>query len=448
MEKRRLSSRELIFIGTMLFGLFFGAGNLIFPVFMGQEAGSHMWLAALGFIISGVGLPLLGVVAIGNSRSEGVFHLAKKVSPLYGYIFTMMLYLSVGPAFATPRLATISYEVGLSPFISKSDQPWALAGYTVIFFGIAWWLSRRPGKIMTYVGKILTPIFLLFLGVLLLMVLFKPLGHSGAARGAYVAQPLLTGFTSGYMTMDALAALAFGVVIVDAIKRLGVTQPGQIAKETMKSGVFAVGIMAVIYALLALLGRNALGAFPRADNGGVILANVAHAYFGPLGNLLLAGIVILACLKTGVGLITAFGDTFKELFPKLPYQGLILLASVLPMIVANVGLDQLLQISTPVLFFIYPLAITLIILGLGIPLWGESKWLFGTVTLFTVIPAILDGLKAMPAAWQGTTVQHLVSMGQVLPGFAEGLGWVVPAIVGFIVGFVLSRSVGSSHTSN
>lgn len=439
---KKLSRRNMLFIGMMLFGMFFGAGNLIFPAFLGQEAGTNYWPALIGFLISGVGLPLLGVAAIGITRTTGAFSLAEKVNRPYAYAFTILLYLCIGPLFALPRLATISYSVGLTPFIAKGHQSMGLLGYSVIFFVVAWLFARKPSKIMVYVGKILTPVFLVALAILLVIVIFKPMGSGQAAHGEYASVPLVAGFTAGYSTMDALAALAFGIIVINAIRDLGVMQPTQIARDTIKAGGFAMALMAIIYGLLALLGRNALGLFSRAENGGPILANVAHSYFGGFGNALLAIIVIVACLKTTIGLITAFGDAFKELFPGLPYQGLIAVATLLPLIFANVGLENILEISTPILYFIYPLAITLILLGLLSPFFGTSRWLFGTVTLFTIFPAFFDGLNAIPANLQYGWVLSVLKLGEWLPGFSIGLGWTVPALVGLILGLILAKTFG------
>ncbi|WP_225048045.1 branched-chain amino acid transport system II carrier protein [Lacticaseibacillus kribbianus] len=439
MGEARPTRRQLWVIGAMLFGLFFGAGNLIFPVFVGQEAGQSLPWAMGGFLLSGVGLPLLGVAAIGLTGSAGVFDLARRVGRPYAYFFTIALYLCIGPAFALPRLATISYEVGLARFVAPVQSPWALAGYSVLFFGAAWWAARRPTRIMDYVGRILTPAFLILLGVLLAAAVLRPLGPAAAASGAYRAQPVLAGFTDGYATMDALAALAFGIIVVDAIRGLGVTAPRAVAGATMRAGVLAAALMGVVYVLLAITGQTAVGAFGRAATGGPILANVAHAYFGDFGNALLAVIVVLACLKTAIGLITAFGDTFKTLFPRLPYPLLIGVATVVPLVAANVGLGRLLAVSTPALMTLYPLAIVLIGLALATPWLGESRWLFGTVTLATAVPALLDGLNALPAALHTGVVADLLALGAWLPGFAYGLGWCVPAAVGLVVGLVLSQ---------
>ncbi|MTV82753.1 branched-chain amino acid transport system II carrier protein [Secundilactobacillus folii] len=442
MSSQKLSLHNLIFIGMMLFGLFFGAGNLIFPVFVGQQAGTNYWPAMIGFLISGVGLPLLGVAAIGITKSEGVFQLAQRVSRPYAYVFTVLLYLCIGPLFALPRLASISFEVGLSPFVDSHQQTFGLLVYSILFFLLAWWFARKPSKIMVYVGKFLTPAFLILLAALLLMVLIKPMGHGASPVGEYATVPLATGFTAGYSTMDALAALAFGIIVVNAIRQLGVTSPTRIATDTIRAGSIAVALMAVIYGLLGLLGRNALGRFSRATNGGPVLANVAHAYFGSFGNILLALLVIVACLKTAIGLITAFGDTFKELFARASYPWLIIFASAAPLLFANIGLDRLLAFSTPLLYFIYPLAITLILMGLLTRFLGESRWLFVTVTVFTVIPAVLDGLNALPATLHHGWIVSLLHLGQFLPGFSVGLGWTVPALIGLLVGWILSFSAG------
>jgi LIVCS family branched-chain amino acid:cation transporter len=439
MQTQKLSTRNLIFIGMMLFGLFFGAGNLIFPVFVGQQAGHAFWPALFGFLISGVGLPLLGVMAIGITKVSGVFGLAQKVGRPYAYAFTILLYLCIGPLFALPRLASISFTVGLAPFVPAPQQGHGLLLYSLLFFGVAWFFARKPSKIMTYVGKVLTPTFLVLLGVLLIMVVLKPMGTGKAAVGVYATTPISAGFTAGYSTMDALAALAFGIIVVNALKNLGITRPTQIAVSTMRAGGLAVLLMAVIYGLLALLGRNATSQFAPAANGGPVLANVANAYFGRFGNVLLAVLVVIACLKTAIGLITAFGDTFKALFPKIPYAALIGLASAVPLIFANVGLERLLQISTPILYFIYPLAITLILLGLFSRFLGESRWLFGTVTVFTLLPALLDSLNVLPATLHHGWIAAVLRLGHWLPGFSMGLGWLIPACVGVVVGLLLAK---------
>jgi len=436
--KTRLSGRNLFFIGSMLFGLFFGAGNLIFPVFLGQQAGRNIWQAVFGLLITGIGLPLLGVIGIGLTRSAGVFELAANVSRPYATIFTVVLYLTLGPLFAMPRLATTAFQIGLVPFLTKSQQSFSLLAFSIGFFLITWLLARNPGKLMTYIGKWLTPIFLILLGALILVALIRPLGNFHvAAQGAYAINPSLAGFTEGYNTMDALASLAFGIVVVDAIRELGVTDPNQIATDTIKAGLISMSLMAVIYTLLAIIGTLSLGKFQAATNGGITLAQLANYYFGPFGNALLALIVIIACLKTAIGLTTAFGDTLHGMFPKLPYLALISFACLLPAILANVGLTQLINYSTPVLMFLYPLAIILILLAVLSPWLGKSRWLFVMTTVWTLIPAALAGIVALPqSVLQQPWGQWLQQLNNLLPLARLGLGWTLPALIGFIFGWL------------
>lgn len=434
---KALRSRDLIFVGTMLFGLFFGAGNLIFPVFLGQEAGTNFWPALIGFLVSGAGIPLLAVTAIGLTQSDGVFDMVSRINRPLAYLFTICLYLCIGPGFATPRLATISFSVGVSGFVDPAQQSLSLWLYSALFFGVAWFFARKPSKIMTYVGKFLTPAFLGGLSLLLIAVLVRPMGAGQAAHGSYAATPLATGFTAGYATMDALAALAFGLLVVDTLRDLGVTEPGQIAKDVIKAGSLAVALMGLLYGLLALLGRNALGPVARATNGGPILSAVAEHYFGRFGELLLAAIVILACLKTAVGLISAFADAFKEMFPRLPYQGLVAVATLVPFLFANVGLDTILTVSTPVLNFIYPIAIVLVLLCLMTPKIGFRKPLFLFVLALTAIPALGDALNALPASLHQGWVAAVLRAGAILPGFSMGLGWCLPALLAFAIGWFL-----------
>nr|WP_204120643.1 branched-chain amino acid transport system II carrier protein [Levilactobacillus sp. 244-2] len=446
--KTKLNWREMLFIGMMLFGLFFGAGNLIFPVFLGQQAGSHVGAAIVGLLLTGIGLPLLGVAGIGLTRSEGVFDLATKVNRPFAYTFTILLYLTVGPFFALPRLATTSFQIGLAPFVHPAQQGWALAIFSVLFFLVAWVLARNPGKLMVYIGKWLTPTFLVLLGLLMLAAFIKPMGgFHAAARGAYVASPLATGFTEGYNTLDALASLAFGIVVIDSIRQLGVTEPGQIARDVIKAGIICVVLMGIIYSLLALMGTMSLGQFAVAENGGITLAQIADYYFGTFGNLLLALIVIIACLKTAIGLISAFGDTLHGLFPRLSYVSLTIFAAALPCLFANVGLTKLISYSTPVLMFLYPLAIVLIILAVCSPILGTSRWLFGLGMLFTLIPAIFSAVAALPAAWQRADwAQGILALNNRLPLAAQGFSWAVPALIGCLLGWLMSRLL-DRHTN-
>ena len=246
---KKLTLRQLLAVASMLFGLFFGAGNLIFPASMGQLAGRNLWLAAAGFLVTGVGLPLLGVAALGISRAEGLLGLSSRVSRGYGLFFTCLLYLTIGPFFAIPRCATVSYTVGIQRMLPETGQTLALAVFSLVFFGAVLFFSLRPGEILTWVGKVLNPLFLAFLAVLVLRALTAPLGAVSAIEpsGSYAGAALSTGLLEGYNTMDALASLAFGIIVVNAIRGLGVEEPGQVARSTVLAGVFSSLLMAVAF---------------------------------------------------------------------------------------------------------------------------------------------------------------------------------------------------------
>ena len=431
--KNKLSFSNYLTIGSMLFGLFFGAGNLIFPVQMGQLAGSNTSLATLGFIITGVGLPFLGILAIGFSKSKGLFELASRVHPYFGYFFTVVLYLTIGPFFALPRTATVSFEVGFAPYLPAGGRTLALLGFSLVFFVIAWLFSLRPTKIMVWIGKVLNPLFLLFLAVLIFKAFTQPMGQiSGqAVQAAYANQPLITGALEGYNTMDVLASLAFGIIVVNSLKNLGVTKASDIAKDALKSGLVTLILMAVIYGSLAYIGATSLSQMPVAENGGLALNAIASYYFGPLGGALLAVIVSLACLKTAIGLITACSETFAELFPALSYRTYVHLFSILGGGIANFGLTSIIKLSIPVLMFLYPLAIMLVLLGLLSPLFRQRSLVYQTTIALTFILSLVEGIKASPLA-QLNVFQAIIKLyNQALPWANYNLGWFLPAILVF-----------------
>lgn len=438
--QQKLSLSSSILIGSMLFGMFFGAGNLIFPVHMGQEAGASVWLATAGFLITAIGLPFLGVVAIGISRSNGLFDLASRVHPTYAKLFTVLLYLTIGPAFALPRTATVSYQIGLAPYIGEAYQTMALAGFTLAFFVVALFFAMNPGKLMVYIGKVLNPLFLLFLAVLLVTALLAPMGSIAGApvSGDYVSHAFFKGFTEGYNTMDALAALAFGIVVVRAMRELGVTEPSAIAGGIVKSGIVTVILMVVIYGFLAYVGASGVTTLALSANGGIALAQTADYYFGSVGAVLLAVIVTLACLKTAVGLISACSETFADLFPaSMSYKPYAYVFTVVSFLIGNVGLTQIITLAIPILMLLYPLTITLILLTFLSPLFHHRRAVYAWTTGFAVLAAVGDALNTLPAVLAHTaTVQSILAAYGQLPFFDIGMGWVVPSIIGCIIGCI------------
>lgn len=441
---KKLTFRQLLVVASMLFGMFFGAGNLIFPASMGQLAGRNLWLASVGFLITGVGLPLLGVAALGISREEGLLELSNRVSKGYGLFFTCLLYLTIGPFFAIPRCATVSYTVGIQRMLPETGQNLALAVFSLVFFGAVLFFSLRPGEILTWIGKVLNPLFLCFLAVLILRALTAPLGSVADIEptGSYATAALSTGLLEGYNTMDALASLAFGIIVVNAIRSLGVEEPGQVAKSTVLAGLFSSLLMAAIYLMVTKVGAQSRGLFEASSNGGEALAQIAERYFGPTGALILAATVTIACLKTAVGLITSCGETFVKIFPHGPsYRVWAVTFCVVSFLIANLGLNAILDYSTPVLMFLYPLSIVLILLTLCGGFFGNDKTVLKWTIGCTAVASVFDLLRTLPGETQAFFhLEGVVELAQNwLPLCKQGFGWVLPAFVGLVIGLMLRR---------
>ena len=440
--KKKLSFKEYVYVASMLFGLFFGAGNLIFPIHMGQMAGANVWVSVLGFLVTGVGLPLLGVAALGISRSTGLFDLSSKAGKPYGLFFTCLLYLTIGPFFAIPRCATTSFTVGLEQILPNNGRERLyLFLFTLAFFAAALIFSLFPGKILTVVGKILNPCFLLFLGVLVAVSLISPSAAvtDVAPQGDYVSKPFFTGFLDGYNTMDALAGLAFGIIVVRVISGLGVKEPGAIASNTVRSGIFSCLLMTLIYVAVAVVGAQSRGIFETSENGGIAFAQIAQHYLGYAGLFVLAATVTLACLKTSVGLITSCAETFSGIFKKGPsYRVWAIIFSAVSFLFANLGLNSIITYSLPVLMFLYPLAIVLILLALFGKFFGHDRRVYAWTIGFTLLPAVYDGfmtLNANVTIIDSTVIREITS--KYLPFSDLGLGWLCPAAVGFAIGLTM-----------
>ena len=442
---KKLTIKEYLLLGSMLFGMFFGAGNLIFPVYMGQLSGANSIPAIIGFCMTGVGLPLLGIAAIGISKSEGLFDASKKVSTGFSYFFTVILYLSIGPLFAIPRTATVSFTTGITPFISSDQTQLGLFIYTLIFFALVLLFALRPSKIMTWIGKYINSIFLVLLFCLLVLAFIKPIGAFTSVQpvNSYVSQPFFTGLLEGYNTMDALASLAFAIVLINAIKEFKIKDAKEIAKITLKSGIIAVLLMAIIYFGLTILGAQSVLLQGTSENGGVALAILAKHYYGSIGNVLLAGIMIFACLKTAIGLVTSCAETFVEVFPKsLSYRVYAIGFTLISFLLSNFGLDRILKYSLPALLFLYPITIVFILLLLVGSFVGENKIIYQSMIIATIIAAFIDTFsKPSYTFMHSAFTDGLVNLYQKSPMYEIGFAWVIFSVIGLIIGFILSKII-------
>ncbi|WP_458525502.1 branched-chain amino acid transport system II carrier protein [Onishia taeanensis] len=431
--KTRLSGFEVLALGFMTFALFLGAGNIIFPPQVGQGAGMAFWPAALGFLATGVGLPLLGIVAVAVVGG-GLDRLTSPLPKVAAVLFGLGIYLSIGPLFALPRTGTVAFEMGMRPFVDIGPGA-GLALHSVLFFGLATVLALTPGRLVDVIGKWITPLLIFLLMVIAAATLLFPQGPLGPVSEAWGDAPFAQGFENGYLTMDTLASLVFGILIVSAIRERGIKDRRTLMRYTLLTGVIAATCLAAVYLPLAYMGATSHEVASGADNGALIPLYV-QALFGPTGPVLLAVIITLACLTTAVGLLTACGEYFHRLFPRLPYRLMVIIMGAFSALVANQGLDSLIQVSVPVLVALYPPAIALIALSMLRRRLADAPRVFSWTLGLTFAASLLDGLAASGLE----VLVEPASAAQALLPFGEtSFGWALPAAVGLLLGLALSR---------
>lgn len=450
--KQKLSKQNLLLVGFTLFSMFFGAGNLIFPPFLGAQAGVMTWKAMSGFLLSAVGLPVLGVAAV--ALSGGIGKLAGRVHPAFAFLFTLLIYLSIGPCLAIPRTSSTSFEMTVFPVLKQlgvsfnstvrgtgfTVQTMAQFGYSVVFFTAAMAVAFRPDKLTDRLGKILCPTLLVLISVIFIGCLVWPMGHYGDPAAAYKSGPAVAGFLEGYQTMDTIAALNFGIIIAINIQAKGVDQEGAVVRETIKAGIIAGILLALIYAALAHIGAPAGAAAGGMDNGARILTYVAGNLFGNAGMMILGLIFLIACFNTCVGLLSCCSQYFNSIIPVIGYRAWVFLFALISLIISSAGLNKILAVSVPVLNAIYPIAIVLIVLAFLGPLTNRWPAMYPASILFTgavsVVYALEQSKFVIPFLTQATTF---------LPGYGAGLGWIVPAFAGMAAGIIYSSVTGEQE---
>ena len=443
MTTKKLTLRQKILVAGTLFGMFFGAGNLIFPVHLGQMAGQNALPAIIGFIITAVGIPILGVAAIGVTHSDGLQTLSGKVGKGYGIFFTCLLYLTIGPLFAIPRCATVSFTTGITPLLgADSPERLYLLLFSAVFFAFVLFFSLRPGKITVWIGKIINPLFLFFFAVLMLAALLAPGAAVSAVEpvDAYRSDAFFPALIEGYGTMDAIAGLAFGIVVIDVIRRMGVDNDDAIAEDVLSSGLLTGALMALIYVVSIVVGAQSRGLFELSENGGIALTQIAGHYLGGVGLFILAFTITFACLKTSIGLVTACAETFSKMTNgKISYRSWAILFTVFSFAVSNIGLSAIIEYSIPMLMLIYPPAIALILLAFLGKFFAHDRTVYIATMIGTWAAAIFDCMKTLPAPVQ--TALHLDTpiafAAAHLPLFDKNLGWLLPAVIGFAAGMAI-----------
>lgn len=438
-----LSPRQSIAVGITLFSMFFGAGNLILPPMLALQAGTSTVPAMIGFLVAGIGLPVLGIVAValvGTARE-----LADRVHPLFSSIFVAAIYLAIGPCLAIPRTSSTAFEMLVPLFPQGAPIGTIRLVFSIVFFAVAYALAMHPGALTKLLGRITGPALIILLVMVVGSSIVSPAGVAQAPQAPYDSAAPIQGFLTGYQTMDLLASLTFGLVIAENIKGLGVSDSHGLMREISRAGIVAGILMALVYCGLAQVGASFGSVMPNATNGAALLTASATLHFGIAGTLIIAAIYLLACLNVCIGLISCCGTYFAETFGaaapgaqtrmlgRIPYAGWAAAFAIFSCVVSNVGLDAILTFSVPLLSALYPVSIVFVIMGMAyracdrLPLtW---PWAIGATTVVSVATALRDAFFA------GTWLPF-----DALPLASLGFGWLLPALCGATVGAILSAT--------
>ena len=424
-----LRTRDMFAVGFMTFALFIGAGNIIFPPIIAQQAGQDVWWAALGFLVTGVSLPVITIMAL--SRMQGSMQiLSSPLGKTASMLLAIICYLSIGPLFAMPRTAAVSYEIGFSGYFGTGSQ--GLLIYSTLYFAFVALVAMYPNKLLDTVGYVLSPLKILALAVLGIAAVVVPAGEIPPAVGKFTETPFAEGFVNGYLTLDTLASLVFGSIIVQAIRSRGVTDEKLITKYAVISGIISGVCLTLVYLSLFKLGMNSHAISPNADNGAVILHAYVQYLFGDMGAIFLTAMIFLACLVTAIGLTCACSEYFSKI-TKIPYKVFVFILVGFSLVISNLGLTKLLAVTGPVLYAIYPPAIVVIMLGFFWKMWKKPSRVISPVTAVALIFGIFDGLRAAELN------DFIPSWVLNLPLIEQNLAWLIPCLITLLIATIFDK---------
>ena len=408
--------KDVILTGFALFAMLFGAGNLIFPPMVGYVVGDQWISAAAGFFITGIGFPLLAILSSALAGKE-LDDFADKVSPLFSKIFNVVLILAIGPFLAIPRTGATAFELMLLPHVDGNNGMYKYV-FLACYFIIVFLFSIKANAVIERIGKILTPILLIILAVIVVKGVFFPIGEPLAKD---ISNTFRYGFYNGYQTMDTLAAIIFSSIILKAIRNGRNLTVKQEMSFLSNSSMIAVCGLSLVYGGLLYIGATSYGVL-HSTGTTQLLTDIVNKLLGKEGNLALGVCVAGACLTTAIGLTATVGDYFSSLL-KTSYEKVVTATVVLSFIFAGFGVDAIVKVSAPILTFLYPVAIVLIVLNCFKKYISSDKTYLGAV-----IGAGIIGFFEMTQTL-GINLQFLNKIYINLPLQTFGLAWVVPSLI-------------------
>lgn len=423
------STKDMLVLGMMVFALFLGAGNIIFPPMAGYHSGTDWFSASLGFIVTGVVLPFLTLITVAvKGRGE---QLSVDLPRWVSVTFWVALYLILGSTFAMPRVTNTAYELGFLPlgFVEKSTASHLI--FAFVFNFVSMFFMLKQGTMISAIGKFMTPALLFLLVAVGIAVVRTPLSPINEPINQYVDFAFFSGIVDGYQTMDVLSAMAFGGIVARALASRGVTSPQDVVVITIKAGLIAVGLLAALYICLFYLGATSDAVSQTATNGGQIFSRYVDALYGALGTWLMCGIVLLASMTTFVGVTSACADFFATFNPRLDYRFWVVVSTLLTTIVSTFGLDTLLRVTIPVLLLIYPTTVALVFLQFARRKMRNPRFTYGFTVAVLVVMSAFDTLNNI-----GLLSENVLAVLHRMPLFKEGIGWLLPGVIAFIISFV------------
>ena len=412
-----IKTKDIWIAGFALFSLFFGAGNLILPPTLGAKSGADWWIVVLGFVLTAVTIPILAIFA--HAKLQGtLYDFGKKVSPIFSTVYCMFIY-AIAIAIPSPRTAAVTHEMAVQPFFEITPLL-----TSIIYFVLVFVFAINRNKIISLIGKFLTPIIVLILLIIIAIAIFT---SSGTVNPSTFKTPFVDGILEGYQTFDAIGGVVVGAVIIISLNLKG-NDSFEARKELItKAGIIAGSGLLLIYGGLILSGSLLSSTFVENASRTEVLSSLSTQTLGNLGTTFLSVLLALACFTTAVGIVTGTADYIKGICKdsKTAYIATAAIASVIGVVVGSYQVDFIITLAVPALMFLYPITIVLILLNI-VPNKYASKLVFRAVVLVTFIFSITDFLGFIIPR------ENLTGIKNIIPLANSSLGWVLPALLVFI----------------
>lgn len=430
------STKDSLVIGFAMFAVFFGAGNLIFPPQIGIVSGEHVIMGIIGMTLSGILLPMLAVAAVGN-MGDSLKSITMHVNSWW-HILYMVLGLFIILFGTIPRCGGVAYENGLMGIFPN------LPGYgkwifLILFFGISYYFASNRSSVIDKIGKYITPILLVALVVIVALAVFNPIGE---AKGGTVANPFSNAFLTAYNTGDVGTGLVCAGIFIASIRGKGYKTEKEFKSVLFKVIVVSFIILFVVYGGLCYLGSTGTELFAPDTDQTVLLNGLIRSLAGYGGIVILSIAIIFACLTTAAGMIATGSDWICNAFPKLPFRIVALVVTLIIMFMASTGVSFVIKVSGPIFTFIYPMSIVMTVLGVCkklVPNDGAWKGAVYVATIFSLYDAFALARANGLISLQTATLDNLVA---AIPLSQYGFDWLIPSVIGFIVGAIIWKAMG------